>query len=252
MVNADSRAFRWAVTSALVLLTLLSLSRGVFATALPSPVLYWPVDRSTDHSSGVTFSWSSIVGADLGYEIVVASRRDTLNEASDSGKCSGCVINETTTATSYTPAAGLLRDSTTYYWRVRARGSAFPGSWSNTAVFTTKMLDLPAPTLLSPPDGGTGQPTDLTLRWSKVEGADLGYVIMVASTPAALPRDPSATTCPDCLIATAVEGTSYAPASGTLMDSATYYWEVRGCSSTRRGGLWSAVSNFATAIVPGD
>ncbi len=114
------------------------------------------------------------------------------------------------------------------------------------------MVDLPAPTLLSPPDGGTGQPTAVTFRWSKVDGADLGYVVMVASTPAALPMDSTATTCPDCVIAATVRGLSYTPATDIITDTATYHWQVRGCSSTRRGGLWSGVASFTTGVVPGD
>ena len=128
--------------------------------------------------------------------------------------CDGCVIDAIASASSYIPLPGVLADATTYYWQVQARNSTTSGDWSGIWSFTTPTVDLPAPALLAPPDGGTGLPTAPTFRWSEVAGADLGYRIMVAGRPDALPLDPAAVSCPDCVIATTVRGSSFTPAAG--------------------------------------
>ena len=74
---------------------------------------------------------------------------------------------------------------------------------------------------------------------------------MVTSRPDALPMDPAAATCTECVIAVTVRGTSYMPAAGVLDDTATYYWQVQAQSSERRGS-WSGIASFTTVVVQGD
>src|SRR5207248_1055012 len=79
---------------------------------------------------------------------------------------------------------------------------------------------------------------------------DAGYRIMVATSAADLPTDPTASAGgPSVIInaTTAAGTTSYTPGTA-LNNSTTYYWEVHGRSTTVYG-TWSGKNNFTTTIV---
>src|SRR5262249_38916419 len=128
------------------------------------------------------------------------------------------------------------------------RSATAHGAWSSPASFSTKVVDLPAPTLLSPADGSTGDRAALTFSWSAVPGADEGYRILVATTPDAMRLDPDAGMCADCVIDAAVTATSYKAPADVLGDTTTYYWQVQARSS-RTYGTWSSPAGFTTKVV---
>ncbi|MGB2842341.1 MAG: DNRLRE domain-containing protein, partial [Halobacteriota archaeon] len=106
-------------------------------------------------------------------------------------------------------------------------------------TFTTEQELLPAPTLISPYNGETGVSTTPYFDWSSVSGAT-HYWLMVAENENDLPDDPSAETCPNCVISEAsLTSTSYTT-STALAEGTTYYWQVQayewgGSSVTRQG-----------------
>ena len=120
--------------------------------------------------------------------------------------CPGCVINSTSTTTSYQSSTVLDR-GTRYFWQVKAQGSSGePGTWSGQWSFTTDPT-LPPPAIYNPVNGATNTPTTPSFSWSSVSGAT-SYRIMAATSQAALPSGPFETTCTGCVINATVATTS--------------------------------------------
>jgi hypothetical protein len=131
-----------------------------------------------------------------------------------------CVIDvDGTTATSYTPAAGVLQVGERYYWQVQAFDDTVTpihqGAFSSQFNFTTQAAKrllpaptgstasnavaggaalLPAPTLNTPRNGASEVATTPTFAWTAVSGANK-YWLTVATSPTALPTSVTATTC---------------------------------------------------------
>ena len=110
----------------------------------------------------------------------------------------------------------------------------------------------PAPNLTAPSDGVTLADTlTPTFQWSAVSGADAGYRIAIATSPAALPTDPDSSTCSGtCVVNTTTNAgvTSYTPGSDVL-SATTYYWTVHARSS-QAGGVWSGSFHFTLISGP--
>ena len=100
---------------------------------LPPPAIYNPVNGGTNVPTTPSFGWSSVPGA-TSYPIMAATSQAALPSGPFGTSCSGCVINATSTTTSFSPASALALN-TVYYWQVRAEGSS-GGYWAKSS-FTT-------------------------------------------------------------------------------------------------------------------
>jgi subtilase family serine protease len=138
---------------------------------LPAPTLTLPANGATAVPLTPTFTWTAVTNA-VGYRIMIATSPTLLTTNPTVATCSGgCTILDTTTgnsATSYTPAAGVLAAHTLYYWQVQALEPTSTGTaaWSNVFVFNTGTPDFSlsaSPSTLSIAPGGTGT-TTLTLN----------------------------------------------------------------------------------------
>ena len=142
-----------------------------------------------------------------------------------------------------TATISSLASNTTYYYRIDATNSAGK-STGNILSFTTLSV-LPPPVLLTPPNGSANISTAPTFTWTSVPNAT-SYRLMVANNAAALPTDPTASTCgAGCLIDVTPVGTSYTPPPGVLAVGVQYFWQVH-ARSPQQYGSWSTVSSFAT------
>ena len=67
-----------------------------------------------------------------------------------------------------------LLDGTRYFWKVRAHNSSGWGAFSEVRSFTVDIPTtvLPTPSLVSPVDGATSQPTSVLLVWHSVESTE--------------------------------------------------------------------------------
>lgn len=90
-----------------------------------TPTLTSPINNDTDVSITPTFSWDAISSASS-YDIEIAT--DT--------QFNSIIVSENITTNSYT--ATSLSQSTTYYWRVKAKNSCGDGDFSQTNSFTTQ------------------------------------------------------------------------------------------------------------------
>ena len=118
------------------LLLLISIVESVYA--ITTPVLSTPTNGTTN-STTPYFSWGSVSTA-TSYRIMVSDNIAALPIA-DTTVCSACIVNTVTVggAASYTPSSGVLQNSKTYYWQVRAANDAGQRSaWSPIGWFYTE------------------------------------------------------------------------------------------------------------------
>jgi RHS repeat-associated protein len=99
------------------------------------------------------------------------------------------------------------------------------------------------PTLSSPANGSTGQSLTPTFSWSAVAHTD-SYRIAVATSASALPSDPGAFICPNCVIFGSTSNTSFTP-STPLNPGTQYFWQVE-ATDVPDFSVWSATRNFTT------
>ena len=259
---------RWApgfAPSAVLLCSLFLAPSSAAALLLPAPTLSAPANGATGQSTTPTFSWSSVTGANR-YWLTVATSSASLPTDPSAASCPGCVISCSTTSTSHTAGGSCtvgqstaLAQGTTYYWRVQAYNTnGTQGNYSSIRQFTTQSALLPAPTPLSPANGATGQSTTPTFTWSSVTGANR-YWLTVATSSASLPADPSAASCPGCVISCSTTSTSHTAGgsctggqSTALAQGTTYYWRVQAYNTNGTQGNYSSIRQFTTqsALLP--
>ena len=220
-------------------------AQSSFTTATPdlaAPTLKNPSNGMKGQSTTPGFSWSSVPYATF-YRIMVATTAGDLPRDMDADTCAGCVINDTPTGASYTPAPGMLNAGATYWWQVKAQSPFQRGRWSTPFSFITRDPDLPPPTLLNPSNGATDESLIPAFTWSTIPNAT-SYRIMVATTAGALPSNSEDFACTACVINATSTGTAYSPVAG-LSPGTTYWWQVKGRSSSQFGE-WSTKFSFTT------
>jgi|GEM_PF-307022 len=127
-------------------------------------------------------------------------------------------------------------------------GGYFGGPTSRLTIITNTttptLISLLAPVPGAPTIGATTSALP-TFNWSPSTGATIGYRIMVATDPADLPTDPTATTGgPSVLINATTTAISLTPTTALSLGT-TYYWEVIGTGHSH-AGTWSSVRHFTT------
>ena len=196
-----------------------------FTTAVASPSLNSPADNATDQPLSITLSWSTLAGATF-YHVQVAT---------DAGFGSGVILDNGSVTSTSLAVSGLMQ-STRYYWRVSAGNAGGEGPFSSARTFSTVF---PAPVLIAPGTGATGQPVSVQLRWDPVPGA-VRYHLQLAT---------------DSLFSVLVKNdttiTDSARQVNGLSNGTWYYWHVaaRGASAS---SPFSATWSFRTiGVMPG-
>src|ERR1035437_5755175 len=188
-----------------VLFLTASLCKG--QGTLPAPTLSNPPNGATGQTTTPAFSWSSVTGANR-YWVMVAPSASAFPTDPAATSRPTCLAAGYASSASYTWGGSwpfgvsnganpppALSGGTTYYWKVQGfNNTTTPnvnGQYSAASSFSTTASLLPAPTLSNPPHGSTVQSMTPTFSWSSVIGAT-SYRIMVATNPADLPTDPTA------------------------------------------------------------
>ncbi|HKJ88144.1 MAG TPA: fibronectin type III domain-containing protein, partial [Gammaproteobacteria bacterium] len=130
-----------------------------------------------------------------------------------------------------------LDHATSYYWRVRASNSGGTSSWSPPWQFTTIIAAPQVPVLLSPADGATDQPLNLTVVWQPAALANR-YHLQVAADAGF--GDP---------LVDVTDLTLTEHAMPPLAYQTTYYWRVR-AANTGGTSSWSPSRQFTTVPEP--
>jgi endonuclease/exonuclease/phosphatase family metal-dependent hydrolase len=146
------------------------------------------------------------------------------------------IVERNHNETSYQPPAPLA-PSTTYYWRIDARGRGNANTPGPLWSFTTAAASQPAPSAPNspaPPNAATNVAVATTLGWA-------------ASTNATAYEVAFGTTNTPPVVSANQTGTAYDP-PGDLAASTTYFWRItaKGPGGSTVGPLWS----FTTAAAP--
>ena len=182
---------------------------------LNPPDLQSPSNGSTCRSTSGTLDWSNVSGASQ-YQVQIGT---------------SCGSGGTYQVTSSSYDYSGLSAGTTYYWRVRTRNACNNwGSWSGCWSFTTAPGVLAAPSLGSPSNGSTCQPTNGTLDWSNVSGASQ-YQVQIGTS---------------CGSGGTYQVTSSSYDYSGLSAGTTYYWRVRTRNACNNWGSWSGCWSFTT------
>ncbi len=116
----------------------------ILSTPVIAPELYSPKAGASNVPLKTVFQWSALAGADS-YELLVATDASLANPLV-------ARVGDTALPDTAWQRALPLDYETTYYWKVRARGSASYSAWSAVSAFTTESPPKPAPPLeVSPP-----------------------------------------------------------------------------------------------------
>ncbi len=186
---------------------------------LAAPALQAPTNGATCQAISGTLDWADVTDASA-YRVQIGTVPSAGTEYD--------VISSTY-------AYSGLDAGTTYYWRVKTKNACGAyGTYSNSFSFTTDG-PLAAPTLLSPADGATDQPTSSTLDWADVVGAT-AYTVQIGAACGTGAETERATS------ETAVSG---------LNAGDTYFWRVKTKNACGTYGCYSACFSFTTAAMTG-
>lgn len=124
-----------------------------------------------------------------------------------------------------------------------------PNTYTKTVIVLAPTLPtLLAPVLTKPANGSANQSTSPVFTWDAVSNA-VSYEIIVATNPADLPTNTTATSGgPSVIINASLTNTSYTPVN-PLDPGTTYYWQVNARLDSL-GGPWSSTANYTTANPP--
>ena len=192
------------------------------------PTLQAPANGATNQPAILTLIWNTVSGAS-GYWLQLAT-----------SAAFTVVIRNDSLLTATADQVGPLADSTTYFWRVRARNTGGLSDWSNTWQFTTARVAPPppaVPALASPLNGAGNQPLSLALSWNTSSGAAFYHLQLSTSSslnPLLLEDSSMTVTSRDV---------------GPLSNSTAYYWRVRARNSGGVSG-WTAPWAFTTTAPP--
>jgi hypothetical protein len=199
------------------------ISNANFSIGLvQAPSLISPPNNATNLSNSLTLLWRTVSSATL-YHLQVSSLPTFTTT----------IINDSTMTDTSRSVTGLGFNST-YYWRVRGRNGSEASGWTEVWNFRTAPAPPATPTLTSPPNNSTNQPSTLTLQWGIVIGATSFHVQVAV----------------DSLFATTIVNDSAVAATQRIVTvslGTRYYWRVRG-RNAGGPGAFSATWNFTTTL----
>jgi titin len=204
------------------------VNTSTFACPASVPVLQRPVNGVLTVDNQPTFLWAPVTDA-TGYQIQIDDASDFVTPLQDT----------MVTPTTYT--ASLLRDSVTYFWRVRSQGAGGSYSnWSPVWSFTVDQIRPATPRLSTPATGINIAALRPALTWLAAAGASQ-YELVVATDASfsnVVLNQPLARTV-----------LTYSPtAAQALQYGTTYYWRVRAGSGTGLWSDWSIARRFTVTI----
>jgi hypothetical protein len=190
------------------------------------PVLLAPADGATDLQSALSLQWDSAAFAKT-YHVQLA-----LDQAFTNLKLNDSTIARQGGIRPSRALTGLL-NSTTYFWRVRAKNEIGISNWSPIWRFTT-LFPPAAPTLNLPANDAYDVSITPQFDWSQAQRADI-YRLQVAQ---------------DTVFSSLVFDDSTISILGwqitnPLKSLGKYYWRVRGKNNVG-WGPWSSIYHFTT------
>lgn len=190
---------------------------SVFCPSIGSPAQFSPASGATCQATTLNLDWGNVSGA-TSYQVQV-------------GTSCGSGTTYTTTSSIRTVS---VSQNTTYWWRVRSRNACGNYSaWTSCRSFSTVAPTPGTPTLVSPANGSSCNPTTLTLDWGGVSYATL-YQVQIGTS---------------CGTGSIYSTSSSAYTLG-LAGGQTYYWRSRARNACGTYGPWSSCRTLTTSPPP--
>lgn len=152
------------------IITCMTAFAAMAAAQVPiAPVLAYPADGAKDVSVYATLKWKKTAGA-VTYHVQIAT---------DLAFTAPLFLEDSAVADTAIKM-NKFADSTSYYWKVRAKGAGGYGPFSKTRLLTsTPPLGL-GPVLTAPADYAGDIPTSVDLAWEAFPGAT-GYHVQIST-----------------------------------------------------------------------
>lgn len=195
-----------------------------FTTRITDPIITYPINNSVGISVTPTINWTSVPGA-ISYNLQITNN---LNNWSNP------IVNKTGITNNYYQLPTPLNYNTIYYIRVSANSIGGTSNYSNIISFTTTIGPVQ---LISPNNGSIGVSLTPTFVWSILSGAS-SYQLQISTKS----NDWTSPIIDEPNINTNTYILQF-----PLNYNTTYYWRVRGISSTEIGD-WSTIRSFSTII----
>jgi len=229
-----------------------------FTTIVPipvSPIIISPATGSIDISLTPALDWSDVTYVS-NYRVQVSVDSLFGTTAIDS---TGIIVSNINIP------SGKLTTLTKYYWRINASNIAGTGAWSTIWNFTTIPNAPNPPVLISPSNGTTGQPVNLTFVWRKAIETILTIPNISKNNNNQIPFNNDVLTLnkywleytsTDSTFVTGVIRDSSATdtlKSVTLTYNTKYWWRVKGKNQTGWGSfstVWSFTTMFPVPVAP--
>ncbi len=187
------------------------------------PLLSLPNENAIDQPVSLSLSWNTVASA-TAYHVQVSTVSDF-----------STIYMQDSLLTTGSANISALSNSTTYYWRVRAKNIGGVSAWTSARSFTTIIAQPGMPVLSLPNDNAIDQPVSLSLSWNTVASAT-AYHVQVSTV-----NDFSTIYMQDSLLtagSTTVRG---------LSNSTKYFWRVR---AKNIGGVSAWTCAYCLTTVP--
>ena len=200
-----------------------------------SVVLDSPAPDSAVGGASVKFTWEAQTGATR-YQLMVATDTSMAKKY--------WVFNDSTTITGTMTSKSVpnLKDSTLYYWRMRAQNAKGWGAYGPVQAFTV-YLPLPIVKLLTPANAENVGSGDVQLTWNDAGPRATNYVVQVSTSQTMKPLVLSDT----LTVGVADPDTLLSIPAATLKGSTLYYWQVL----VENEAAWSAPQTPARSFITG-
>jgi hypothetical protein len=198
-------------------------TRSFQKVAADSPTPLAPADGATiQYPAPVVLSWAAMAGMD-----------EYLVQVDDDPNFIGAPAATVTPNTSFTTVTPSAL-GTTQYWRVQGR-SATGVLTQQSPVRSYTLVWSAAPTLVGPPSTFDIPVEEIVLDWSPLNGAQSYELQVSADIEFNVPIGGTRL----------VESTTFAP--NPTFPAGSYYWRVRGLTTTDQPGPWSSIGTFSRA-----
>ncbi len=197
------------------------------STAAPAaPSLLSPRQGWVISPAWLYVRWQKVPGALL-YHLQLA----------ESDAFQNVLLNDSTLADT-TSGLGPLEIGTTYYIRVRAKGTTSWGSYSTVVQFVTSTPPPAVPPLVTPAPGAVIDPPSFTARWRNVSGA-VAYHLQLADNSSFQNAVVNDSTLADTLRQVS-----------SLKSSTTYYIRLRAKGASSGWSVYGSTAQFTTTATP--
>jgi len=206
-----------------------SFGSSLLKREIPEPLATLILSEPKNNAKNVfvqpRLKWEAVEGAEI-YNIDIADNLINYDKH--------IIAQYSSTITQFDVPEGILKNSSTYYWRVNYLKNNRISNWSEIFGFTTEAEQNTITNLLAPANNSTDVEVFTNFEWEPLSIAS-EYIIQVSESNDFVTK----------LIDVAVVGSSYTAHKGNLDFNKAYFWKVRAVINDAERE-WSETFSFTT------